>query len=97
MNQPEHTLTFGPFRLEIVAGRLWRQDEMIALRPRSLAMLQYLAERPGSLVTKAELLQQVWAGAHVSDDVLRASARPAPPALGQPAWPFGDHRCQSPP
>ena len=85
MNQQEHTLTFGPFRLEIAAGRLWRQDEMIALRPRSLAMLQYLAERPGSLVTKAELLQQVWAGAHVSDDVLRASARDIRRALGDDA------------
>ncbi|MEE9146540.1 MAG: AAA family ATPase [Candidatus Tectomicrobia bacterium] len=80
-----HTLTFGPFRLDTTSGRLWRQDDVVPLRPRSLAMLQYLAERPGRLVTKAELLQQVWDGAHVSDDVLRASVRDIRRALGDAA------------
>ena len=36
----EHHLTFGPFRLEMPQGRLWRGDQMIPLRPRSLAMLR---------------------------------------------------------
>ena len=62
----EHTLTFGPFRLETTSGRLWCEDDVIPLRPRSMAMLQYLVERPGRLVTKAELLQQVWAGGLMS-------------------------------
>ena len=82
---PEHTLTFGPFRLETSQGRLWLQDDVIPLRPRSLAMLQYLAEHPGRLITKAELLQQVWEGAHVSDSVLRASAHDIRRALGDAA------------
>ena len=43
------------------------------LRPRSLAMLRYLVEHPGRLVTKAELRQHVWAGTHVTDTVLRVS------------------------
>ena len=37
---PEHHLTFGPFRLEMPQGRLWRGDQVIPLRPRSLAMLR---------------------------------------------------------
>lgn len=81
----EHIITFGSFRLETASGRLWRQNDMVPLRPRSLAMLQYLAERPGRLVTKAELLQQVWAGSHVSDGVLRASVRDIRRALGDAA------------
>ncbi len=81
----EHTLTFGPFRLETSSGRLWRQDDGITLRPRSFAMLLYLAEHPGRLVTKAEVIQQVWAGAHVSDDVLRASVRDIRRALDDDA------------
>ncbi|ETW92466.1 MAG: hypothetical protein ETSY1_43495 [Candidatus Entotheonella factor] len=83
--QSPHTLTFGPFRLETVTGRLSRHDDVIPLRPRSLAMLQYLAEHPGRLITKAELHQQVWAGSHVSDDVLRASVRDIRRALGDDA------------
>ena len=30
---PEHQITFGPFRLEGMPGRLWRGDEVIPLRP----------------------------------------------------------------
>ena len=67
--EPEHQITFGPFRLEGTPGRLWRGDQVIPLRPRSLAMLRYLAEHPGRLVTKAEVQQQVWAGTHVTDSV----------------------------
>ena len=61
----EHQMAFGPFRLETTPGRLWRGDQVIPLRPRSLAMLRYLVAHPGRLVTKAEVLQHVW-GAHMS-------------------------------
>src|SRR6266699_7123908 len=63
-------LTFGPFRLD-VDGRLWRGAYGVALRPRAVAVLRYLVEHPGRLVTKAELLQQVWGDTHVTDTVLR--------------------------
>ena len=53
------------------AGRLMPGRTMIALRPRSLAVLRYLVAHAGRLVTKAELRQHVWGGAHVSDTVLR--------------------------
>ena len=59
---PEHHLTFGPFRLEMPQSRLWRGDQVIPLRPRSLAMLGYLVAHAGRLVTKAEVLQHVWGG-----------------------------------
>jgi predicted ATPase/DNA-binding winged helix-turn-helix (wHTH) protein len=69
--EQEHHLTFGPFRLDTTHGRLWRGERATTLRPRTLAMLRYLIEHRGRLVTKAELRQHVWAGAHVSDTVLR--------------------------
>jgi predicted ATPase/DNA-binding winged helix-turn-helix (wHTH) protein len=79
----EHHITFGPFRLDIThGGRLWRGANVIALRPRSLAVLRYLAAHPGRLVTKAELQQQVWAGTHVSDTVLRVCVQEIRAALG---------------
>ena len=70
----EHQLTFGPFRLETPQGGLWRGDHLIPLRPRSLAMLRYLAAHPGRLVTKAELRRHVWADTHVTDTALRVPA-----------------------
>ena len=57
----------------------------MALRPRTLAMLCYLAEHPDRLVTKAELRQHVWAGIHVTDTVLRACVQEIRAALGDAA------------
>ena len=83
--EPPHHYTFGPFCLDVTHGRLWRGEHPIALRPRSLAVLQYLVEHPGRLLTKAELRQQVWAGTHVTDIVLRVSIREIRAALGDSA------------
>ena len=83
--EPPHHLTFGPFCLDVTHGRLWRGNQPIALRPRSLAVLQYLVEHPGRLLTKAELRRQVWAGTHVTDTVLRVSIREIRAALGDSA------------
>src|SRR5262245_66576259 len=67
----QHRIAFGPFCLDVTHGRLWRGEQAIALRPPSLAVLRYLAEHPGRLVTKAELQRQGWAGAHGSVNVIR--------------------------
>jgi DNA-binding winged helix-turn-helix (wHTH) protein len=42
----------------------------IPLRPRSFAVLRHLADNPGRLVTKDELMQAVWPGIAVTDDSL---------------------------
>src|SRR5262245_42221363 len=81
----EPQLTFGPFRLEPPPGGLWHGDQLIPLRPRSLAMLRYLAAHPGRLVTKAEVQQHVWAGTHVTPNVLRVCVREIRVALDDSA------------
>ena len=83
----EHQIIFGPFRLEMPPGRLWRGDHLIPLRPRSLAMLCYLAAHPGRLVTKAEVQQHVWGSTHVTPTVLRGCVREIRAALGDAALP----------
>ena len=80
-----HHLAFGPFHLDDAQGRLWQGDQSIALRPQSLALLRYLVEHPGRLVTKTELRQHVWAGTHVTDTVLRVSVHEIRQALGDVA------------
>ena len=54
------TLRFGPFALDGAAARLWRDGEPVELAPKSFDLLAFLAGRPGTLVTKDELLDGVW-------------------------------------
>src|SRR5499426_3832397 len=81
----EHHLAFGPFHLDDAQGHLWQGDQVIPLRPQSLALLRYLVAHPGRLVTKTELRQHVWAGTHVTDTVLRVSVHEIRQALGDVA------------
>ena len=66
----DHEITFGPFRLDCDNQQLWRSDERLALQPKPLAVLQYLAQNAGRLVAKEELLQKVWVGTHVTPKAL---------------------------
>src|SRR4029077_6166059 len=65
-----NVIRFPPFALDVPNARLYRGDEVIPLRGKTLAVLEYLVARPGRLVTKDELLREVWPEVHVSEDVL---------------------------
>ena len=82
MNTTRGTLHFGPYRLESGPYRLWRDSEEIALRPKSMQVLAYLARRPGRLVPKEELREQVWGTSHLSDTRLRVTVHEVRAALG---------------
>lgn len=78
-------LAFPPFRLEPDNAQLWRGEVPVALRHKSFALLCYLAERPGRLVTKDELLAALWPGTFVSDVVLKVCVNELRQALGDDA------------
>lgn len=78
-------IDFPPCRLDRLAGRLWRGDRPVALRPKVWALLRYLAERPGVLVTKNELHAAVWGDTVVSDDTLTQTLGELRQALGDRA------------
>lgn len=61
---------FSPFRLDLHSGRLLRHGEAIALRPKTWAVLVYLAERPGALIGKDALLDAVWPDTEVTAETL---------------------------
>jgi DNA-binding winged helix-turn-helix (wHTH) protein/tetratricopeptide (TPR) repeat protein len=73
-------LYFGPFRLE-QGARLWSGHQQVAIRPRPLAVLRYLAERPGQLIPGEELLNRLWPGTYVTKVVLRVCVRELRQAL----------------
>src|SRR5262245_10550548 len=78
-------LLFPPFRLDLAGQRLWHGEREIRLRPKTFAVLRYLAERPGRLVSTAELLSAVWPGVAVTDVMPRLCVRELRTALGDDA------------
>jgi DNA-binding winged helix-turn-helix (wHTH) protein len=81
-------ILFPPFRLDPINERLLRDQEAIPLRPKSFAVLQYLAERPNTLVRKQELLEAIWPETFVTDTLLKVCITEIRKALGDnPATP----------
>ncbi|HJZ74298.1 MAG TPA: alpha/beta fold hydrolase [Vicinamibacterales bacterium] len=81
----ELSLTFGRFRLDPASGQLFGDSRPIPLAPKALSLLEYLAERPGRLVKKSELLDAVWPGVFVADGALKVCIREIRRALGDDA------------
>ena len=77
-----HDLLFPPFRLDLGTERLWQGEDELVLRPKTFAVLRYLLEQAGRLVSKEELLNAIWPGTYVSDVVLKGCIRELRHALG---------------
>jgi len=73
--EPGKHIVFGPYRLDQEQGQLWRDEQTVALQPKPLAVLQYLAQRPGQIVGSKELLKSVWAGVYVTKAVVKECLR----------------------
>jgi DNA-binding winged helix-turn-helix (wHTH) protein/tetratricopeptide (TPR) repeat protein len=63
---------------------LWREDVRISLAPKTFAVLRYLVEHPGRLVTQEELLEAIWPGTYVQPEILRKYILDIRKALGDP-------------
>lgn len=62
---------FGAFTLDAVNECLWRDGRRIPLPPKPFAVLRYLVEHAGRLVSHDELLDALWPGIYVQPQVLR--------------------------
>jgi DNA-binding winged helix-turn-helix (wHTH) protein len=60
---------FNSFRLDLVNDQLWAGKGRLDLRRKTFEVLRYLVDRPGQLVTKAALLDAVWADVAISDSM----------------------------
>lgn len=73
---------FGPFKLFPSERRLVLKDQPIALGSRALDILIVLLERPGTVVSKQELLSRVWPGIAIEESSLRVHIAGLRKALG---------------
>ncbi len=62
---------FSPFRLDPDNECVWKGNEQRRLKHKSFAVLTYLAQHAGKLVSKEDLLEAVWPETHVGDAVLK--------------------------
>jgi DNA-binding winged helix-turn-helix (wHTH) protein len=68
---------FPPFRLDAVNECLWRRrddesDERIRLTPKAFAVLRYLVEHAGRLVSQNEILEAAWPDTFVQPEVVKS-------------------------
>ncbi len=57
---PRENLVVGGLELDVAARRTTLDGEPVELSPREFDLLRHLAERSGDVVTKKELLTEVW-------------------------------------
>jgi len=65
------TLRFGPFELSGSKRVLWCNGVTLPLGGRAFDILVYLAERPGEVIGKNELINHVWSNVTVEEGSLR--------------------------
>ncbi|MCB1032951.1 MAG: winged helix-turn-helix domain-containing protein [Acidobacteria bacterium] len=60
-------LLLGASKVDTASGEVCRGKVQLRLEPRTLGVLLALAERPGEVVTKQEILERVWPDVSVSE------------------------------
>jgi two-component system alkaline phosphatase synthesis response regulator PhoP len=57
---PSSTLSFGQIRIDLRAATVHRDQQPVALSAKEFQLLAYFAARPGVMIPREELLQEVW-------------------------------------
>jgi DNA-binding winged helix-turn-helix (wHTH) protein len=76
---------FGPFVLDADAAELRRDEGRIELRPKCFQLLLHLVERPGKLLSRETLLEQIWSDVVVGQETLSRTITEIRQALGDDA------------
>src|SRR5438552_5558201 len=74
-----------PLRLDSANEWVWRGEQSLQLTSKAFAVLRYLVEHLGQVVTKEELLRTVWSDTAVSEWALTTCIREIRKALGEAA------------
>ena len=83
-DQPSR-VRFGDVIVDRGAFRVTRDGRDLTLEPRAVDVLLYLLDRPGRLVSKHDLIAEVWKGTAVTDNALTRVVAQLRKALGDEA------------
>ena len=83
-------LRFGPYELDDKHGDLHRDGRPVEIQALPLRLLIYLAQNPGELLSRDELLEHVWGSAVVSENAISTALKHVRHVLGDrersPPW-----------
>jgi DNA-binding winged helix-turn-helix (wHTH) protein/Flp pilus assembly protein TadD/TolB-like protein len=71
--RPGWIFQFGEFQLDVRAHSLRREKAIVPLSSRAFDVLLYFVQNPGKVLTRDELLKNVWAGSFVDENSLAQS------------------------
>src|ERR1700683_5295135 len=71
--RPGWIFQFGEFQLDVSARSLRREKASVPLNRRAFDVLLYFVQNPGKVLTRDELLKNVWAEAFVDENSLAQS------------------------
>ena len=77
--------SFGSFRFDAAAYRLFAGDRPVPLAPKILDLLRLLASKPSQLVTKEDILRELWPDVAVTDNAITQAVSDLRQALGDSA------------
>jgi adenylate cyclase len=63
----------GEWLVEPNLNCITRENQKTSVEPKVIEVLAYLADYPGEVLSKEQIIQAVWPGTYVSDEVLRYS------------------------
>ena len=82
---PPQRLQVGDWTVDAALNQLSAAGKSVKLEPKAMAVLVYLAQRPGEVVSREALLAAVWPGVVVSDDAVTQVVIKLRKALGDAA------------
>src|SRR5208282_5129065 len=68
--RPGRIFQFGKFQIDALARTLRREETIVKLNSRAFDVLLYLVQNPGKVLTRYELLRNVWQDAFVDESSL---------------------------
>ena len=74
---------FGPFVVDVVKRRLWRESRLVPITSKTFDVLVALLEDRDQVVSKDELLNRVWPSTAVNENNLARQISSLRRALGQ--------------
>lgn len=97
-------LRIGGWTIEPALNQISAEGKTVKIEPKAMAVLLYLADRPGQVVSREALLSVIWSGVVVGDDALTQVVVKLRKALGdvpeEPAYiqtiPKGGYRLVAP-
>src|SRR5689334_589753 len=74
---------FGEFRLDTAEGVLRRNGTVVSLTPKAVSMLELLVRRQGTVLSRSEMIQELWPDTFVEEANLTVTISMLRKALGE--------------